>query len=218
MLEKYLPRTEFDSYEDFYANYTVTIPENFNFAWDVMDVRAAETPNDRALVWCDEKGAEAEFTYADIKRLSDQAASLLRSSGIGKGDPVMLILQRRHEYWPIILALHKIGAITIPATHLLTTKDMVYRCDAADIAAIICVDDEQVMLHVDEAVAKLRANPDKKPALRYKAFVRSVHTPADVQPAERAAAGASPGTTLPWADFKVLWEAAPDTFPRPRAA
>ncbi|GHV79318.1 acetyl-CoA synthetase [Spirochaetia bacterium] len=225
MLNKFLPRSEFDSYEDYYANYSVTIPENFNFAWDVMDARAAETPNARALVWCDELGAEAEFTYADIKRLSDKAAAALTAAGIGKGDPVMLILKRRWEYWPIILGLHKIGAITIPATHLLTTKDMVYRCDAADIAAIICVDDEQVMLRVDEASIKLQAagggtTPGKKAALRYKAFVRSVHTPADVQPAERAAAaaaksGLTSGSKFPWVDFKTIWEKAPDTFKRP---
>ncbi|GHV75715.1 acetyl-CoA synthetase [Spirochaetia bacterium] len=199
MLNKYLSRSDFDSYEDFYANYSVTIPEDFNFAWDVMDARAAETPNARALVWCDELGAEAEFTYADIKRLSDKAALALTAAGIGKGDPVMLILKRHWEYWPIILALHKLGAITIPATHLLTTKDMVYRCDAADIAAIICVDDEQVMLRVDEASIKLHT------ALRYKAFVRSVHTPAGVQP----------GSDLSWVDFKAMWEKAPDTFKRP---
>ncbi|GHV29309.1 acetyl-CoA synthetase [Spirochaetia bacterium] len=224
VLNTYLPRSEFDSYEDYYANYSVTIPENFNFAWDVMDVRAAETPNDRALAWCDELGAEAEFTYADIKRLSDKAAAALTAEGIGKGDPVMLILKRRWEYWPIILALHKLGAITIPATHLLTTKDMVYRCDAADVAAIICVDDEQVMIRVDEAVAKLQAasggtTPGKKAALRYKAFVRSVHTPADVQPAERAAAAAKSGLTVgsnfPWVDFKALWENSPADFKRP---
>jgi acetyl-CoA synthetase len=214
MLEKFLPRSEFDSYEDFYANYFVTIPENFNFAWDVMDVRAAETPHDRALVWCDELGAEAEFSYTDIKRLSDKAASLFTAAGIGKGDPVMLILKRRHEYWPIILALHKIGAICIPATHLLTAKDMVYRCAAADIAAIVCVDDEQVMIHVDEAAAKLQAEPGKKPALRYKAFVRSVHTPADVQPAERAAR-TGPASSFSWVDFNALWEKAPADFKRP---
>ncbi|GHV73709.1 acetyl-CoA synthetase [Spirochaetia bacterium] len=198
----------------------MTIPENFNFAWDVMDARAAETSNARALVWCDELGAEAEFTYADIKRLSDKAAAALTAAGIGKGDPVMLILKRRWEYWPIILGLHKIGAITIPATHLLTTKDMVYRCDAADIAAIICVDDEQVMLRVDEAAVKLSATPGKKAALRYKAFVRSVHTPADVQPAEWAAvaaakSGLTSGSKFPWVDFKAIWEKAPADFKRP---
>ncbi|MDR1248089.1 MAG: AMP-binding protein [Treponema sp.] len=212
MLGKFLSRTEFDSYEDYYENYSVHIPENFNFAWDVMDVRAAETPDERALFWCDEAGAEAEFSYADLKRLSDKAASLLAASGIGKGDPVMLILKRRHEYWPIILALHKIGAICIPATHLLTAKDIVYRCDAADIVGIICVDDATVMLHVDEALAKLKG-AEKKPALRYKAFVRSVHTPGDVQIGGRSER-AAPGGDLAWSDFNASWEKAGGDFKR----
>jgi acetyl-CoA synthetase len=214
MLEQFLPRAEFDSYEDYYENYSVRIPENFNFAWDVMDVRAAETPHERALLWRDEAGAEAEFSYGDLKRLSDKAASLLAASGIGKGDPVMLILKRRHEYWPIILALHKIGAICIPATHLLTAKDVAYRCDAADVAGIICVDDTNVMLHVDEGLAKLHEPGAKKPALRYKAFVRSVHTPAEADIAARAA-GAAPGSALPWVDFSALWERAGEDFKRP---
>ena len=116
LLDKYLPKTEFNSYEDFYQNFSVTIPENFNFAYDVIDVLAAEKGGERALVWCDEKGAEAVFTYAELKTISDKAANTLREAGIGKGDPVMLILKRRWEYWPILLALHKLGAIAIPAT------------------------------------------------------------------------------------------------------
>jgi acetyl-CoA synthetase len=217
MLNKYLSRTEFDSYEDFYANYSVTIPENFNFAWDVMDVRATETPDARAMVWCDERGSEAQFTYADIKRLSDKAAAVFIAAGLGKGDPVMLILKRRWEYWPIILALHKIGAITIPATHLLTTKDMVYRCDAADIAAIVCVDDEAVMLRVNEAAEKLCAMPGKKAALHYKAFIRSdlsVHTPVDVEPGSRLSGSKLTESKFPWVDFKTMWEKAPEDFKR----
>jgi acetyl-CoA synthetase len=84
----------------------VKIPENFNFAYHVMDELAKQKPGETAIVWCDELGAEAVFTYGDIKRLSDQAANVFTSAGIGKGDPVMLILKRRWEYWPILLALH----------------------------------------------------------------------------------------------------------------
>jgi acetyl-CoA synthetase len=214
MLKKFLSTAEFDSYEDFYKNYSVKIPDNFNFAWDIMDVRAAETPGERALLWCDEAGAEAEFSYADLKRLSDKAASLLTASGIGKGDPVMLILKRRHEYWPVILALHKIGAICIPATHLLTAKDLAYRFDAADVAGVICVDDEQVMLHIDEALAKLHEAGGKKPALRYKAFVRSVHAPPGTLK-NAALKSAALVSAAPWTDFSALWEKAEATFKRP---
>jgi acetyl-CoA synthetase len=189
LLEKYAPKTQFESYEDFYANFTVTIPEHFNFAWDVMDTFAREKGGERALVWCDEQGAEASFTYAELKTLSDKAANVLREAGIGKGDPVMLILKRRWEYWPVLLALHKLGAIAIPATHLLTTKDIVYRCNAADIAGIICVDDPELMYRIDEAEAKLERDSDgvADTALRFKAFARSVHTPKDFDPAKKAA-------------------------------
>ncbi|GHV35991.1 acetyl-CoA synthetase [Spirochaetia bacterium] len=238
-LKKYLPRSEFESYEDFYQNYKVSVPENFNFSWDVMDVQAREKPNDRAMLWTDEDGGEAEFTYADIKRLTNQAANVLLAAGIRKGDPVMLILKRRYEYWPVVLALHKIGAIAIPATHLLTVKDIVYRCEAADIVGIVGVDDPELMYRVDEAEVKLKANAKAagKPkastpaqagasaALRYKAFVRSVHAPADSKPAEEAAkllasradkaALEAAGSLAPWDDFNVLSAKASDKLDRP---
>ena len=203
LLQKYLSKIEFNSYEDFYHNFSVTIPENFNFAYDVIDVLAAEKGGERALVWCDEKGAEAVFTYAAMKELSDKAANVLREAGIGKGDPVMLILKRRWEYWPVLLALHKLGAIAIPATHLLTTKDIVYRCGAADIAGIICVDDPALVSRIDEAEAKLQAEGKTPP--RYLAYVRSVHSPKDSNPAQRKN----------WVDFSPLMEKAPLTFKKP---
>ncbi|MDR1252052.1 MAG: AMP-binding protein [Treponema sp.] len=173
LLDKYLPRVQFDSYEDFYANFSINIPEHFNFAYDVIDVLAREKGGEKALVWCDEKGAEAVFTYAEMKTLSDKAANVLRESGIGKGDPVMLILKRRWEYWPALLALHKLGAIAIPATHLLTTKDIVYRCNVADIAGIVCVGDPELMCRVDEAEAILERDfaSSGESSLRYKAFI-----------------------------------------------
>ena len=151
MLEKYLSRLEFSSYEDFIENFKITVPERFNFAWDVMDELAAKTPDAPALVWCDEKGAEATFTYAQLKVWSDRTANFFAAAGIGKGDPVMLILKRRYEFWFAILALHKLGAIAIPATHLLTTKDIVYRDKAADVKMIVSVGDPVVQAHVEEA-------------------------------------------------------------------
>ncbi|MCL2265842.1 MAG: AMP-binding protein [Treponema sp.] len=183
LLDKYLPRADFESYEDFYKNYAVNIPENFNFAYDVVDTLAQEKGNERALQWCDEKGAEAAFTFVQMRDYSNKAANVLYKAGIRKGDPVMLILKRRWEYWPVILALHKIGAIAIPATHLLTTKDIVYRCNAADIKGIICVDDIELMQRIDEAEAIMgRTDEAQEMYLRYKAFVRSVHTPKDYDP------------------------------------
>ena len=139
MLEKFLSKTKFDSYEDFMQNFKVNVPENFNFGYDVVDEWARTNPDKPALLWTNEQGEKIQFTFADIKRESDKAASFFTSLGIGRGDMVMLILKRRYQFWFSIIALHKIGATTIPATHLLTAKDIVYRCQSADIKAIVAV-------------------------------------------------------------------------------
>ena len=153
MLDQFLPRTSFSSYEDFSRNYRVTVPSRFNFAWDVVDGVAAREPGRTALVWCDEKGAEAIFTFGQMAELSTRAAHFFLSLGIGRGDPVMLILKRRYEYWFCLLALHRIGAIAIPATHLLTKKDIVYRNNAAEVKAIVCVNDQKVLENIDAALS-----------------------------------------------------------------
>jgi len=149
MLDEFLPRADFSSYEEFVTGFRITVPERFNFAYDVVDRFARECPEQRALVWCDDKGDEARFTFAAIAEQSTRAANFFRALGIRRGDPVMLILKRRYEYWFCLLALHKIGAIAIPATHLLTRKDLVYRNRAASVAAIVCVDEPAVLDNVD---------------------------------------------------------------------
>ncbi len=164
ILHKFLSKTEFTSYPDFAQNFQIRIPENFNFAFDVVDEIARETPDKIAMVWCDDKGEEAVFTFAQMKTFSDKAANFFRSAGIQKGDPVMLILKRRFEFWFCTLALNKIGAITIPATHLLSTKDIVYRNNAADIKMIVCVPETEVIQHVEEAQSK-------SPTLKVKALI-----------------------------------------------
>ena len=98
MLEKFLPRIDFDSYEDFKANYKVNVPEDFNFGFDIVDGWAKEKPENRALVWCDDNGEEKTFTFADMSRLSNQAANYFKSLGLHKGSVVMMILRRRYEY------------------------------------------------------------------------------------------------------------------------
>ena len=164
MLNKYLSQVDFSSYEDLLENYHVNIPENFNFAYDVVDEYAKTQPNKVAIVWCDEHGAEATFTFAQLKEYSDKTANFFKSVGIKRGDPVMLVLKRRYEFWFCILALHKLGAITIPATHLLTAKDYVYRANAADIKMVVCVPDPEVIKHVEDAQSKC-------PSLIYKALI-----------------------------------------------
>ncbi|MCQ2612428.1 MAG: AMP-binding protein [Treponemataceae bacterium] len=152
MEEKYLPRTEFSSYEDFFANYKVEIPENFNFAYDVMDALADKRGNDRALVWTNDEGVSLEFTYDEIRKRTNKAAQFFKNCGIGRGDMVMLILQRRYEFWISILALHKLGASVIPATHMLTKEDIVYRNNVAEIKAIVAVNDGDILKHIDDSV------------------------------------------------------------------
>jgi acetyl-CoA synthetase len=149
MIERFLKQTKFTSVEDFAKNLHFIIPENFNFAYDVMDAWAEEQPDKTALIWVDDWGHERTFTYAQLKEDTDQAASYFTQLGIGHDDKVMLILKRRYEWWIAILALHKIGAVAIPATHMLTAHDIVYRNNRASIKAIICVGDEYVLKQVE---------------------------------------------------------------------
>ena len=127
MVERFLRQTKFESVEDYREHLEFIVPERFNFAYDVMDVWAEEEPDKLALLWTNDEGVEIRTTFGQLKTQTDQAASYLQSLGIGKGDPVMLILKRRYEWWVVMLALHKLGAVIIPATHMLTRHDVVYR-------------------------------------------------------------------------------------------
>ena len=189
MLEKYLSRVDFTSYEDFYENFKINVPENFNFAYDVVDEYAKTTPDKIAIVWCDKSGAEATFTFGQLKEYSDKTANFFKSLGIKRGDPVMLILKRRYEFWFCILALHKLGAVTIPATHLLTSKDIVYRANAADIKMIVCVNEPEVVKHIEDSASKT-------PTEKYKALIN--------------------GTKDGWLDFSSGIEEASSEFQRPQ--
>ena len=152
MVEKFLKQTEFTSHKDFVENYEINIPENFNFAYDIVDKWAKTKPKKRALCWTNDKGEHTDLTFGEIKDLSDKTASFLQSLGIGKGDMVMLILKRSIEFWQTIIALHKIGAVPIPATHLLTDKDIAYRNNAAEVNAIIATEDTNLIEHVNLAM------------------------------------------------------------------
>lgn len=128
--------------------------ENFNFGYDVVDKMAELEPSRTAMVWTNEEGEEKIFTFDDIRRYSNKIANMLLKNGIKKGDRVMIILKRHFEFWGTIIALHKIGAATIPATNLLTTKDIVYRKNTADLKAIICSGTCHISDYVDEAEQK----------------------------------------------------------------
>jgi acetyl-CoA synthetase len=152
MLEKYLKQTKFKDFDDFKENYELIVPENFNFAYDIVDGWAEKEPNKRALLWTNDKGECKEYSFLDLKIITDRTASYFQSIGIGKGDMVMAILKRRAEFWFTIIALHKIGAVIIPATHLLTKKDIIYRANAADIKAIVADGDELIIGHINDAL------------------------------------------------------------------
>lgn len=151
MYKRYLKQAEFSSYEDFMQNFNINIPEDFNFGYDVVDAYAETQPEKEAILWVNDNGMERHVTYRAFKNLTDQCASFLMSIGVEKGDRVMLILKRRVEWWITMVALHKIGAVAIPATHMLTDKDIIYRCHMAGISCIVACGDPIVLNHVQKA-------------------------------------------------------------------
>ena len=158
MLEKFLKQTSFQDNEDYREHLEFIVPERFNFAYDVMDAWADECPDALALWWVNDKGDNRRISFGEMKELTDRTAAYFSSLGIGSGDMVMLILKRRLEFWLSVLALHKIGAITIPATHMLTSKDIVYRNRKAHIKAIVCVGDTYVLEQVEKASQQYAVN------------------------------------------------------------
>ena len=151
ILTRYCPRTEFDSYEDFFANYSCCMPDDFNFAYDVVDEWAKLEPEKLALLWTCDSGALQRFTFAEMKRLSDKAANALSGLGIQKGDVVKLILKQRPYVWVMMCALEKIGAVCIPGTYQLTAKDLEYRCNIAEVKLLIAVDDPALLADISAA-------------------------------------------------------------------
>ena len=161
-------RPDYKDGEDFLANYSYTAPENFNFARDVIDEYARLAPDQVAMIWTNDAGEERIFTFAELARLSVKAANALRALGVQKGEPVLLMLKRRYEYWLCALGLMRIGAIQIPATHQLQEKDITYRVNAADARTLICVGEEELLSHV-------RASKEKCPHLRVTAALGGAH-------------------------------------------
>ncbi len=142
------------NYEQLVKNFKLKIPENFNFSYDIVDRYAAEAPEKRAMVWCNDRDEEHIYNFKQISELSQQTANFLVAQGIKKGDVVMLVLRRRYEFWYFILALHRIGAIVVPATNQLLENDIVYRTNAADVKMIVSFDDHAVMTEIERAMPK----------------------------------------------------------------
>ena len=123
----------------------IDCPDDFNFGYDIVDDIAVNDPQRVALVWEHENGDCKKFTFADIKRLSDKTCNYLTSKGVGKGDFVMLVLKHSYQFWFISVALHKMGAIAVPATFMLKSHDIEYRIDAAGLKAVIVTDDDDII-------------------------------------------------------------------------
>ena len=132
-------------------SFKLKTPENFNFAYDIVDQIAESEPDRRAMTWCNDHGEERVFTFGDMKRESDKAAAFFQEIGVHKGDRVMLILIRHYQFWFAILGLHKIGAIAVPGTNQLQVKDLVYRFEAAEISTVICTSLGEISEHVEIA-------------------------------------------------------------------
>jgi len=198
MIHKYLPRIEFDSYDDFINNYKLNIPENFNFGFDIVDGWANDNPDKPAMVWCNSEGEERRFSFGELKKLTNKAANFFLSTGIKKGDSVMLILKRRYECWICMVALHKIGAICIPASIQLTTKDIVYRSNAASVKMIVSVKEEDIIKQIEGAI------PDS-PTIVSKAFVGNVVN------ANAELVDFNEG----WVDFNIEYDKCSEVFDRP---
>lgn len=138
---------------------TLQYPDNFNFAYDVVDALAKEFPQKKALVWCNVEGEEHTFTFSEIQKAGNRMANVFVDAGITRGDRVMVILKRHYEYWFAAVALHKIGAVMIPATHMLTVNDFVYRLQAAKVKGIICTTQNEVPEKIKEALKQIEEMP-----------------------------------------------------------
>ena len=152
ILNRFLKQTTFQNQQDFRDNLEFIVPEHFNFSYDVIDVWANEEPEKLALLWTNDEGECRRFTFAQLKEISDRTAAYFQSLGVGRGDMVMLILKRRCEFWFSMLALHKLGAVAIPATHMLTSHDIQYRVERAGIKCIVSVGEDYVMEQIKDAM------------------------------------------------------------------
>ena len=154
LVSRYLERTEFKDYEDYHANLRYKPVEKFNFAYDVVDEYARLCPDKKAIVWCNNHGEERIITFGELSSLSNRLANMLRAKGLKRGDFVMTMLNRRYEYYLVNVACCKLGVVIIPATYLLTVKDIAYRCNNADVKALFAINEDEVIDYINEAEPK----------------------------------------------------------------
>jgi acetyl-CoA synthetase len=188
LIERYCPRIEFSSQEDFAANFRIDIPDDFNFSHDVVDWYAGHEPERVALVWVNDRGDELILNFRELRRRADQAANFFKSRGIGKGDAVMLCLKGRWHFWTCLIALHKLGAVAVPATHMMQTKNVAYRLEKLNFKMILAAREATLMANIREAIS----------ASGKDIAILSVDGPVEG-----------------WEDFNRLTGEMPEVFPRP---
>ncbi len=142
--------------------------EDFNFAFDVVDALAEKSPDKTALIYVSRDREERTFTFQDIKEYSNRAANYFTKLGIRKGDKVLLVLKRHYQYWFTMMALHKLGAIAIPATNILKATDYQYRIEAAGVKAVVCTPDDKIpdamdTIDPDHSLTKVIVNCEERP-------------------------------------------------------
>jgi len=143
-------RDDFISLKDAQKNYTLTYKDDFNFAYDVVDVLGKTKPDKLAMLWVSSDGEEKRFTFEDMMIYSNKAANLFKSLGVKKGERVLLALKRSYYFWFCTLGLHKLGAVLVQATDMLKAKDYIYRCNAGDIKCVVITGDGEATTYFDE--------------------------------------------------------------------
>ena len=148
---KFLSKNKFENYNDYKENAKITVPENFNFGYDVIDEIAKTDPKKVALIWNDDHDNKKTFTFHELSRMSNSVANFLTSRGLKRGDTVLLFMRRRWEYWILMIAMHKLGVIPIPSTNQLKSKDIAFRIGAAECKTIIAFDDGHIIKEIKSA-------------------------------------------------------------------
>ena len=154
LLNNYMPQTEFSSYEEFSEKFKLNVPEKFDFARDIVDEWAKQEPEKIALIYMDDDGNEKTLTFSEISERSKRMASYFKSLGLNAGDRVITLMRRRWEYWVLAVAIHRMGAVLVPASIQLTTKDISYRIDSAEAKMLIAIDDEFVRKQIEPLMEK----------------------------------------------------------------
>jgi acetyl-CoA synthetase len=154
LLQRFLKKCIFDSYDDYKENAVPVVPDNFNFAYDVVDEIAKESPDKVALIWVNDSGDRKEITFKMLSDMSNACANFLRGRGIGRGDLVLLFMRRRWEYWPLMMAMHKLCAIPVPSTNQLKAEDIKYRLNAAGARTVIAYDDGVIVDEIKQAIGQ----------------------------------------------------------------